>query len=67
MLGRFGKDAGSIVGVEIAPDAVRMLQLQQRNRRWRVVGSAQEPLMAPLGDDWVAEPDAVVAALQRAY
>ncbi|ABZ01018.1 pilus assembly protein PilM [Pseudomonas putida] len=67
MLGRFGKDAGSLVGVEIAPDAVRMLQLQQRNRRWRVVGSAQEPLMAPLGDDWVAEPDAVVAALQRAY
>ena len=42
MFGRFGKDAGSLVGVEITPDAVRIMQLQQRNRRWRVMGSAQE-------------------------
>ncbi|MFV3287516.1 type IV pilus biogenesis protein PilM [Pseudomonas sp. NY11955] len=67
MLGRFGKDAGSLVGVEIAPDAVRMLQLQQRNRRWRVVGSAQETFRPPLGDEWAAEPGVVAAALQRAY
>lgn len=67
MLGRFGKDAGSLVGLEIASDAVRILQVQQRNRRWRVVGSAQEPLHSPLGDDWRGESGLVVAALQRAY
>lgn len=37
MLGRFGKDAGSLVGVEIAPDSVRIVQLQRRNRRCRVL------------------------------
>lgn len=67
MFGRFGKDAGSLVGVEIAPDAVRILQLQQRNRRCRVMGAAQEPFQPPLGDDWAAAPGVVVAALQRAY
>lgn len=30
MLGRLGKDAGSLLGVEIAADSVRMLQLQGR-------------------------------------
>ncbi|MFJ4452418.1 type IV pilus biogenesis protein PilM [Pseudomonas sp. NPDC089392] len=67
MLGRFGKDAGSLVGVEIAPDAVRMVQLQRRNRRCRVLGWAQEPFEPPAGNDWAAEPALVVAALQRAY
>ena len=67
MFGRFGKDAGSLVGVEITPDAVRIMQLQQRNRRCRVMGSAQELFQAPLADDWAAEPDVVAAALQRAY
>ncbi len=67
MLGRFGKDAGSLVGVEIAPDAVRILQLQRRNRRCRVVAWAQEPFEPPAGNDWVAQPALVVAALQRAY
>lgn len=37
MLGRFGKDAGSLVGVEIAPDTIRIVQLQRRNRRCRVL------------------------------
>ncbi|KIY39330.1 type IV pili biogenesis protein PilM [Pseudomonas sp. 10-1B] len=67
MLGRFGKDAGSLVGVEIAPDAVRVLQLQRRNQRCRVVAWAQEPFEPPAGKDWAAEPAVVVAALQRAY
>ncbi|WP_447869237.1 type IV pilus biogenesis protein PilM [Pseudomonas putida] len=67
MFGRFGKDAGSLVGVEITPDAVRIMQLQQRNRRWRVMGSAQELFQAPLADDWAEAPGEVVAALQRAY
>lgn len=67
MLGRFGKDASSIVGVEIAPDAVRVVQLQRRSRRYRVLASAQEPFESAAGKDWVAEPDAVVAALRRAY
>lgn len=67
MIGRFGKDAGSLLGVEIAPDTVRIVQLQQRNRRWRVLGWAQEPVESPAGNDWVAQPKPVVAALQRAY
>lgn len=66
MLGRFGKDAGSLVGVEIAPDTVRMVQLQRRNRRYRVLASVQEPFESPAGSDWAAEPDAVAAALRRA-
>ncbi|CAI3810366.1 hypothetical protein GLGCALEP_06184 [Pseudomonas sp. MM221] len=67
MLGRFGKDASSLVGVEIAPDAVRVVQLQRRNRRCRVLASAQESLELPDDKAWVAEPAAVVAALRRAY
>lgn len=67
MLGRFGKDAGSLVGVEIAPDAVRVVQLQRRSRRCRVLASAQEPFESAAGKDWTAEPAAVVAALRRAY
>jgi len=67
MLGRFGKDAGSLVGVEIAPDAIRLVQLQQRKRRWRVMGSAHEPLHLGVGNDWAAQPGQVTAALQRAY
>ena len=67
MLGRFGKDASSLVGVEIAPDAVRVVQLQRRSRRCRVLASAQEPFESAAGSDWAAEPAAAVAALRRAY
>ncbi|WEK31331.1 MAG: pilus assembly protein PilM [Candidatus Pseudomonas phytovorans] len=67
MLGRFGKDASSLVGVEIAPDAVRVVQLQRRGRRCQVVASAQEPFESAAGKAWVEEPAAVVAALRRAY
>ncbi|MBK4993893.1 pilus assembly protein PilM [Pseudomonas sp. S37] len=67
MLGRFGMDASSLVGVEIAPDAIRLVQLQQRRRRWRVMGSAQEPLPLEVGNDWAAEPGQVAAALRRAH
>ena len=51
MLGRFGKDAGSLLGVEIAPDSVRIVQLQRRNRRCRVLASVQEPFESPAGSD----------------
>ncbi|WP_144175479.1 type IV pilus biogenesis protein PilM [Pseudomonas sp. Kh13] len=67
MLGRFGKDAGSLVGVEITPDTVRMVQLQRRNRCCRVLASVQEPFESPAGGDWAADPAAVAAALRRAY
>lgn len=66
MLGRFGKDAGSLVGVDITPDAVRVVQLQRRNRRCRVVAWAQEPYESQAGSGWTAEPAAVAAALKRA-
>ncbi|MFF7061749.1 pilus assembly protein PilM [Pseudomonas sp. NPDC008258] len=67
MLGRFGKDASSLMGVEIASDVVRVVQLQRRSRRCRVLASAQEPLESAVGNDWVSQPAAVVAALRRAY
>ncbi|WP_410481134.1 type IV pilus biogenesis protein PilM [Pseudomonas plecoglossicida] len=65
MLGRFGKDVGSLVGVEIAPDAVRIVQLQRRNRRCGVVAWAQERFELTPGCDWAVEPAVVAAALQR--
>lgn len=50
MLGRFGRDTGSLLGVEIAPDSVRMLQLHRQRGRWRVAGWAREPLDAISSD-----------------
>ncbi|MBV4489451.1 type IV pilus biogenesis protein PilM [Pseudomonas oryzicola] len=66
MLGRFGKDAGSLVGVEIAPDTVRIVQLQRHHGRHRVHVSVQESFVTPVGQDWLADPAEVVAALRRA-
>jgi len=67
MLGRFGKDAGSLVGVEITAHAIHLVQLQQRKGGWRVLGWAHEPLQLGAGNDWAAAPEQVSAALQRAH
>ena len=67
MFGRFGKDAGSLLGVEIAPDSVRLLQLHRRSGRPTVAAWAQEPF-EPLADgEWSRSPGPVVDALRRAY
>lgn len=68
MLGRFGMDAGSLLGLEIAPDSIRLIQLQRRRGQCRVTAWALEPLVADtLRDGWMNDPGPVVAALHRAH
>ena len=68
MLGRFGKDAGSLLGLEIAPDSIRLIQLQRRRGQCRVAAWALEPLAGdPLRDGGISDPGPVVAALRRAH
>lgn len=66
MLGRFGRDAGSLLGVEIASDSVRILQLQGRHGRRSVGAWALEPFESPEGG-WATRPDVVAGALRRAW
>lgn len=66
MLGRFGMDAGSLMGVEIASDSVRVVQLRRRNGRCQVAAWAHEPYEPYSGGDWASDPVRVVDALQRA-
>ncbi|MHC6227863.1 type IV pilus biogenesis protein PilM [Pseudomonas sp. X10] len=67
MLGRFGRDASSFLGVEIAPDSIRILQLRRRRGRCSVVAWALEPLVGHvIHDGWIREPEPVIAALRRA-
>ncbi|MBV4540854.1 type IV pilus biogenesis protein PilM [Pseudomonas vlassakiae] len=63
MLGRFGKDASSLLGVEIAFDSIRIAQLQRRRGRYKPLVWAVEPL-AP-GNGW-QDPERIVAALRSA-
>ncbi|MBC3422627.1 pilus assembly protein PilM [Pseudomonas sp. RW3S2] len=44
MLGRFGRDAGSVLGVEIASDSVRIVELQRRRGRHELTAWAVEPI-----------------------
>lgn len=63
MLRRFGKDAGSLLGIEITSSAVRLVQLQARGRSvWAI-----EPLpSAAFVSGQVLEPETVAAALRQA-
>ncbi|MDF0734054.1 pilus assembly protein PilM [Pseudomonas entomophila] len=63
MLGRFGTDAGSLLGVEITSDSIRMLQLQRARGCRRVLAWALEPLVPAPGETG----DPLVAALRRAH
>nr|WP_314878221.1 pilus assembly protein PilM [uncultured Pseudomonas sp.] len=67
MLGRLGKDAGSLLGVEIAADSVRMLQLQRRQGVEQVSGWAYQPLPGAIGDDWAQAPAGLIEALRCAF
>ncbi|MEN5302042.1 pilus assembly protein PilM [Pseudomonas sp. TWI628] len=64
MLGRFGKDASSLLGVEITSDSIRIAQLRRHRGRYKQLAWAVEPF-AP-GNGW-QDPDRIVAALRSAY
>jgi len=67
MLGRMGKDAGSLLGVEIASDSVRVLQLRRLKGRYERVAWALERFEPFTAGDWWQAPDRVLAALSSAY
>lgn len=66
MLGRIGKDAGSLLGVEIAVDSVRLVQLQRRKGRCERLAWEVERFEPAGAADWWQVPDRVVAALRSA-
>ncbi|MDH0302706.1 MULTISPECIES: pilus assembly protein PilM [unclassified Pseudomonas] len=68
MLGRFGRGTGSLLGVEIAHDSIRMLQLRHQRGRCRVAGWAREPFGATLrGPGLLDDAGTLVRALRQAH
>ena len=68
MFGRVGRDAGSLLGVEIASGSIRLVQLEGRGGRLGVRGWAVEPLPpGALLDGRVVAHEAVASALLRAF
>ncbi|MFJ4154307.1 type IV pilus biogenesis protein PilM [Pseudomonas sp. NPDC089752] len=67
MLGRMGKDAGSLLGVEIASDSVRIVQLRRRKGRYERVAWWVEQFEPSAAADWWQTPDRVLGALHNAY
>ena len=67
MFGRVGRDAGSLLGVEIASGSIRVLQLKGRGQQPGVRGWAVEPLPpGALADGRVVAHEAVASALLQA-
>lgn len=67
MFGRTSRDAGSLLGVEIASSAVRLLQLERRPCGLALRGWAIEPLPpGALAEGRVIAPEVVADALKRA-
>ncbi|MFT0865217.1 type IV pilus biogenesis protein PilM [Pseudomonas sp. CAM1A] len=68
MLGRFGRGNGSLLGVEIASDAIRMLHLRRQRGGCRVAGWAQERLGAAPGSSLGCDQmECLVAGLRQAH
>lgn len=68
MLGRFGSNAGSLLGVEIASDSVRMLYLRRQRGRLAVAGWACQALPSGARSVDPAEADGpLLDALRRAH
>lgn len=63
MLGRFGRDASSLLGVEIASNSIRMLQLRRQRGRLRVAAWACEPIAMTLANTHL--PDALREVRRR--
>ncbi|MFJ1338912.1 type IV pilus biogenesis protein PilM [Pseudomonas caricapapayae] len=67
MLGRLGRDAGSLLGLEINPPFIRLVRLQRSRGRCRVLAWALEPLPAAAMDNgWIGDPEQVGTALLQA-
>ncbi|PSS56714.1 type IV pilus biogenesis protein PilM [Pseudomonas sp. BBP2017] len=67
MFGRLGKDAGSLLGVEITPPFIRLVRLHRHRGRYSVQAWALEPLpAAAMRNGWIADPEQVGAALLQA-
>ncbi|MBH3429490.1 type IV pilus biogenesis protein PilM [Pseudomonas alkylphenolica] len=67
MLGRFGRDAGSLLGVEFTPPFIRLVQLRRQRGRYSVVAWALEPLSeAVMHNGWIGDPEQVGALLLQA-
>ncbi|MNE17211.1 Competence protein A [compost metagenome] len=67
MLGRLGKDAGSLLGIEITPPFIRLVRLRRHRGRYSVQAWALEPLPATaMHNGWIADPEQVGAALLQA-
>lgn len=68
MFGRFGKDAGSLLGIEIVATAVRLVQLERRGGGCAVCAWAIEPLAAgAVIDGRMVALDVIAAALAQAF
>ncbi|BBH43825.1 type IV pilus biogenesis protein PilM [Pseudomonas sp. KU43P] len=67
MLGRWGKDAGSLLGVEMTADSIHMLQVRRRRGRYERVAWAREPFEPFAAGDWQQDVARVEAALRDAY
>lgn len=68
MFGRFGKDAGSLLGIEIVATAVRLVQLERRGGGCAVRAWAIEPLAAgAVIDGRMVALDVIAAALAQAF
>jgi len=67
MFARFGKDASSLLGVEIASDSIRIAQVRRRRGRYEQLVWALQPFepISP-GNGW-HDPERVVAALRSAF
>jgi|GEM_PF-270064 len=67
MLGRMGRDASSLLGVEITPPFIRLVRLCRRRGLYHLQGWALEPL--PTGvmhQGWITEPEQVGVVLREA-
>ncbi|WP_286915475.1 MULTISPECIES: type IV pilus biogenesis protein PilM [unclassified Pseudomonas] len=67
MLGRWGKDAGSLLGVEITPDCVQIMQVRRHGGRCERVAWGREPFEPFAAGSWQQDPGRVEAALRGAY
>lgn len=67
MFGRMGRDASSLLGVEITPPFIRLVRLCRRRGRYQLQGWALEPLpKSAMHNGWIAEPEQVGAVLREA-
>ncbi|WP_313458032.1 type IV pilus biogenesis protein PilM [Pseudomonas sp.] len=67
MLGRYGRDASSLLGIEIASGCVRIAQVRRHKGRYEKMAWVQQAFGPPSAGDSLREPDRVVAALRSAH